>query len=73
MSSFASLCGVVVANAPSYKSELACHSMLSRVRRAWERAGCYGSNKDLMIDALNAIKDRLFYLSWVRVNGVESW
>lgn len=73
MSRFASLCAVVVANAANYRSELACYSMIARVRRAWESAGCYGCNKAEMQEAVAAIQNRLFELSWKRRFGVESW
>ena len=71
MSSFASLCGVVVANAPSYKSELVCRSMMAQVRRAIKTGWATGATRTLMIDALNATGGDCSNLSWVRPTALR--
>ena len=48
---FQKIATTVIRNAPRYKSKVACQLMLAKVKRAWERAGCYGCNRHLLDDA----------------------
>lgn len=63
---FERIASTVIRNAPTYKSKVACQLMVAKVKRAWERAGCYGCNKHLYDDARWEC-----LLRWQELNGIE--